>query len=60
MKQLFSTEADPNLGIEDMLDDFLTFFIAGKIRLTLIYGRCLLNTKVFAPGKDHAEKVDLC
>jgi len=30
LKQLFSTEADPNLGIEDLLDEFLTFFIAGK------------------------------
>jgi len=24
------------------------------------YGRCLLNTKVFAPGKGHTGKVDLC
>ena len=30
LKLLFSTEADSNLGIEDLLDEFLTFFIAGK------------------------------
>ena len=26
----FSSETIPNLGMEDMLDDFLSFFIAGK------------------------------
>ena len=33
---------DPNLGIEDMLDDFLTFFIAGKTRLKLIQVKAYL------------------
>ena len=29
-KQLLITEVDPNLGMEDMLDDFVSFFIGGK------------------------------
>ena len=35
MKQLFSTDVEPDLGIEDLLDDFLTFFIAGETRLNV-------------------------
>ena len=42
LKQLCSSVVDPNLGIEDMLDDFLTFFIAGKTRLKLIQVKAYL------------------
>ena len=33
-KQMIPSEVDPNLGMEDMLDDFLSFFIAGKTLFT--------------------------
>ncbi|XP_020609150.1 cholesterol 24-hydroxylase-like [Orbicella faveolata] len=36
-------EADPNLGIEDMLDDFLTFFIAAHETTASLMSFCLLE-----------------